>query len=51
VLPNLPAVLGPSISNSGLSGVLAVTDAETITLRLLNPPAGLFLRLRITVDP
>jgi hypothetical protein len=27
------------------------TDAEEITLRLLNPPAGLFLRLRITADP
>ena len=27
------------------------TDAEEITLRLLGPPSGLFLRLRITADP
>jgi hypothetical protein len=34
-----------------LSTVSLGTDAETITLRLLNPPAGLFLRLRITAQP
>ena len=31
-----------------LSTVSLGTDAEQVTLRLLNPPAGLFLRLRIT---
>ena len=44
-----PAVLGVDyqiLSTSSLG-----TDAETITLRLINPPAGLFLRLRITATP
>jgi hypothetical protein len=44
-----PAVLG--VDYQILSTVSLGTDAETITLRLLNPPAGLFLRLRITAQP
>jgi hypothetical protein len=44
-----PAVLG--VDYQILSTVSLGTDAEKITLRLLNPPAGLFLRLRITSTP
>jgi PA domain len=44
-----PAVLG--VDYQILSTVSLGTDAETITLRLLNPPSGLFLRLRITATP
>jgi hypothetical protein len=44
-----PAVLG--VDYQILSTASLGTDAETITLRLLNPPAGLFLRLRITATP
>lgn len=43
------AVLG--VDYQILSSVSLGTDAETITLRLLNPPAGLFLRLRIMMNP
>lgn len=41
-----PAVAG--VDYQILSTTSLGTDAEEITLRLLNPPAGLFLRLRIT---
>ena len=44
-----PAVLG--VDYQILSTASLGTDAETITLRLLNPPGGLFLRLRITATP
>ena len=44
-----PAVAG--VDYQILSTQSLGTDAEEITLRLLNPPAGLFLRLRITADP
>ena len=41
-----PAVAG--VDYQILSTTSLGTEAEEITLRLLNPPAGLFLRLRIT---
>ncbi|MGL4400744.1 MAG: PA domain-containing protein [Luteolibacter sp.] len=44
-----PAVLG--VDYQILSTVSLGTDAETVTLRLLDPPAALFLRLRITGAP
>ena len=44
-----PAVVG--VDYQILSTVSLGTDAEQITLRLLNPPAKLFLRLRITKNP
>lgn len=44
-----PAV--PGVDYQILSTASLGADAETITLRLLNPPAGLFLRLRITAQP
>ncbi len=44
-----PAVVG--VDYQILSTVSLGTNAEEITLRLLNPPAGLFLRLRITKTP
>jgi hypothetical protein len=44
-----PAV--PGVDYQILSTASLGADAETITLRLLNPPARLFLRLRITATP
>ena len=44
-----PAVVG--VDYQILSTVSLGTDAEQITLRLLNPPVGLFLRLRIAKNP
>lgn len=44
-----PAVLG--VDYEMVSTASLGTDAETITLRLLDPPAELFLRLRITGTP
>jgi hypothetical protein len=44
-----PAV--PGVDYQILSTTPVGTDAETITLRLLDPPGGLFLRLRISGNP
>lgn len=44
-----PAVAG--VDYQIVSTVSLGADAEEITLRLLNPPVGLFLRLRITKSP